>query len=185
MSVKDDLFYWKPIQSGLEEGTDSQVVQRISECNPQRILPEAYKLQRPLSPHLSAQLENVTINLDDLEIPKKDNIIIETAGGVLTPINETTLQIDLIKKWKIPVIIASRSSLGTINHSLLTIEALRNRNIEIAGCVMIGESNIHNEDAVKHYGGIKMLGTIPFFKKLSSGALQEIYKKKFTQLWQR
>jgi dethiobiotin synthetase len=181
MAAHEDLVYWKPIQSGLEEETDSQVVQRLSECSGERILAEAYKLQRPLSPHLSARLDGIRIEKEQLSLPQKGNIIVETAGGVLVPINEKTLQIELIKMWSLPVLIAARSSLGTINHTLLTIEALQNRRIEIAGVVMIGEINEENEKAIANYGAVTIIGKIPPMKVLSKETLKEIYQKHFSQ----
>jgi len=179
MAVHDDLCYWKPIQSGLEEETDSQVLQRLSECKKERIYPEAYRLQRPLSPHLSARLDGIRIEKDRLSLPQKENIIVETAGGVHVPINESTLQIDLIKMWSLPVIIATRSSLGTINHTLLTIEALRNREVEIAGVVMIGDMNEENEKAIEFYGKVKVSGRVPFVEELQKKILIQIYTDLF------
>lgn len=179
MAAHDDLVYWKPIQSGLQEETDSETVQRLSQCGEARILPEAYKLQQPLSPHLSARLDGVSIALEKLENPAIEHLIIETAGGVLTPISEKILQIDLIKMWSIPVLLATRSSLGTINHSLLTIDALRRRDIEIAGVVMIGEINAENENAVHYYGNIEILGRIPPIQNLHRKALSDIYTDHF------
>ena len=182
MAAHDDLFYWKPIQSGLEDETDSETVRKLSGCNAERIFPEAYKLHRPLSPHLSARLDGVSIDIEKLQKPNAENLIIETAGGVLTPINENTLQIELIKMWSIPVLIAARSSLGTINHTLLTIEALRHRNIEIAGVIMIGESNLENEKAIRHYGKMEIVGRIPLLKDLNKESLRNTYKDHFSSL---
>jgi dethiobiotin synthetase len=179
MAAHDDLYYWKPIQSGLEGETDSQVVQRLSECKMERILPEAYKLQRPLSPHLSARLDGVHIEIEKLSLPRKENIMVETAGGVFVPINETTLQIELIKMWGLAVLIAARSRLGTINHTILTIEALRKRQIEIAGVVMIGEVNEENKKAIESYGKVKVIGKILPMKELNRDNLKETYSKYF------
>lgn len=182
MAAHDDLQYWKPIQSGLEEKTDTETVRDLSECSAVRIFPEAYKLHRPLSPHLSARLDGVSIDIEQLQKPNAEHLIIETAGGVLTPINESTLQIDLIKMWSLPVLIVARSLLGTINHTLLTIEALRQRNIEIAGVIMIGESNPENEKAIGYYGKIKMLGRIPPLEDLNRETLRNTYKDHFFSL---
>jgi dethiobiotin synthetase len=185
MAANEDLSYWKPIQSGLEEETDSEVVRRLSECSIERIKPEAYKLQRPLSPHLSARLDGITIENDKLTLPKTENIIVEAAGGVLVPINEDTLQIDLIKMWSLPVIIAARSSLGTINHTLLTIEALRKREIEIAGVVMIGDLNEENEKAITIYGEVEIFGRIPMVKELNKKSWIRIYNENFKSMSSR
>ena len=179
MSAHDDLHYWKPIQSGLEAETDSETVQRILQCQAERIYPEAYKLKQPLSPHLSAALEGIQIDLRHLGKPQINNLLIETAGGILTPINETTLQIDLMKMWSLPVIIAARSSLGTINHSLLTIGALRNRDIHILGVVMIGEINHHNEEAITQYGNVQIIGRIPPITRFDLTTLKKTYTDYF------
>jgi dethiobiotin synthetase len=179
MAACDDLYYWKPIQSGLEGQTDSETVKRLSECSPERMLSEAYRLQNPLSPHLSAKLDGVHIDSDTLQKPGVERLIIETAGGVLTPINENTLQIDLIKMWSLPVLIAARSSLGTINHSLLTIKALQDKEIEIEGVVMIGEMNKENEKAVEYYGKVKIIGRIPKLDRIDRTSLINIYDLHF------
>ena len=184
MAAHYDLIYWKPVQSGMQEETDSETVRRLSECGGERILPEAYRLQQPLSPHLSAHLDGISITLEKLGKPITENLIIETAGGVLTPINETTLQIDLIKMWSLPVLIAVRSSLGTINHSLLTIEALRKRDIAIAGIIMIGEFNSENENAISHYGSVNILGRIPPLQIFNRKTLSDTYKNHFGPLEQ-
>jgi dethiobiotin synthetase len=185
MAVHEDLYYWKPIQSGLEEETDSEVVRRLSECNTDRILPEAYNLQKPLSPHLSSRLDGIQIEKEKLSLPQKEKLIVEIAGGVLVPINDDLLQIDLIKMWGLPVFIAARSTLGTINHSLLTVEALRNRDIEIAGVVMIGDINEENEKAVEKYGAVNILGRIPLVQELSKKSLTQVYDDNFKSLSSR
>lgn len=180
MSAKKDLYYWKPIQSGLLEETDSQIVARLSDCEPSRILPEIYRLQLPLSPHLSARLDGIEIELSNLQLPKKEHLLIETAGGVLVPINDKSLQVDLIATWNLPVVIAASSSLGTINHSLLTIEALRKKNIAIAGIVMIGEENSENGKAIQHYGAAPIIAKIPRIEHINSETLFDVYQKYFS-----
>ena len=161
MSAMPDALYWKPIQSGLLEETDSETVARLSQCDPSRIVPEAYRLTQPLSPHLSARLEGIRIDAAKLSLPNNDEfLIVETAGGVLVPLLEDLLQIEMVREWGLPVIIAARSTLGTINHTLLTIEALRARATEIFGVVTIGPLNPENENAIQEYGNVTVIGRI-------------------------
>src|SRR5579883_722444 len=171
--------YWKPIQSGLQDETDTQTVQRLSGASNERILPEAYRLQQPLSPHLSARLDGVTIEQEKLALPTQEDLLVETAGGVLVPLHESLLQIDQLVHWKLPVLIATRSSLGTINHSLLTIEALRAREIKIIGAVMIGEPNPENEHAVTTYGNTTIVGRIPMLSDITAQTLRNVYHSEF------
>lgn len=180
MSAFDELSYWKPIQSGLQEETDTEVVMRLSECSHERIIPEAYRLTQPLSPHLSARLDGIRIDADALVVPDRAPLIIEMAGGLLVPINERTLQTDLIRQWGLPVILAARSSLGTINHTLLSLEALRSRGIDVAGVVVIGEANIENERAIREYGRIGILGRIHRLSSLNKSALAQEFAREFS-----
>ena len=119
-------FYWKPIQSGIESQTDSQIVKRLSRANREKIIKEAYVFTKPLSPHWAAEIDQQTINFEMLRLPKVNgSLIVETAGGLMVPITRNFLQIDQIKKWDLPVILVCKSSLGTLNHTLLSIEALQ------------------------------------------------------------
>ncbi|GFQ99996.1 ATP-dependent dethiobiotin synthetase BioD [Trichonephila clavata] len=113
--------YFKPIQTGSTLGTDSHQMSNLTNAN---VYKENFVYKRPLSPHLAASLENDSINIDRINLPKTHNLIIEGAGGVLVPINKTTLMVDLIKKLAISTILVARSTLGTINHTLLSLEAL-------------------------------------------------------------
>lgn len=113
--------YWKPIQSGLEEETDSEIVARLAGVP---VRPEAYRLVTPASPHIAAEIDGVNIDVEKLAPPPGD-LIVEGAGGALVPVTRTTLYADLFAKWQVPVIVCARTALGTINHSLLTIEADR------------------------------------------------------------
>ena len=127
-------FYWKPVQAGLEEETDSQCVLRLSGLPPERILPEAYRLETPASPHLAARLDGLAIDPSRLDPPETAGpLVIETAGGVMTPLTIETPTIDLLARWRLPAIVVARTTLGTINHSLLTLEALRRREFRCAG----------------------------------------------------
>ncbi len=174
--------YWKPIQSGTLTGTDMEFVKQVSGLTKDHFIPEVYKTTQPLSPHLSAKIDNITIDLDSFHEPdaaviKNKYLIIEGAGGVLVPINAENYVIDLIKQIAAPVVIVCRSTLGTINHSLTTIEALRSRGIPIKGFIMNGPKNLENELAVKDYGQIEHLGSLPKLDKVDRATLLKIWKE--------
>jgi dethiobiotin synthetase len=181
--------YWKPVQSGTIDGTDTETVRKLTGLGDAYFEQESYILEQPLSPHLSAQLDNKQIdigsiivhfekiqirsrqiakpeiNIYDLHPPKP--IIIEGAGGLLVPLNEGNLVIDLIAEIGLPVILISRSTLGTINHTLLSLEALRSRHLPVAGVVMNGPVNPENKKAIETYGRVKVLSEIPVLSEIN------------------
>jgi dethiobiotin synthetase len=163
--------YFKPIQTGTKEGTDSYEVQRLSDAI---IHPEIYSYKEPLSPHLAAKMENDTIDLEKIALPQDTHLIIEGAGGVLVPINETYLMVDLMKKVNAPVILVSRTTLGTINHTLLSLEALRSRNIPVLGVIMNGEKNMQNRSAIEFYGHVPILAEFPKVEEISKETLKNV-----------
>lgn len=166
--------YWKPIQSGDLENTDSMKVQKLSRVSQNQILPETYKLHTPASPHYAAQVENVQIQLSDFNLPKiEDALIIEGAGGLMVPINHQHLMINLIQKMGLPAILVSRNYLGSINHTLLSIAALKQHHIPIKGIIMIGDKNEASEDAIQHIGRISILHHIPISEKLDEAFISE------------
>src|SRR5579871_1651229 len=142
--------YWKPIQSGLGGETDAQTVARLGGLSADRILPERYRLTTPVSPHQSAAIDGVRINPAALDVPETGGrpLVIEGAGGLMVPLDRTTLYIDVFARWRIPVVLCARTSLGTINHSLLSIEALRRREIALLGIAFLGEANPESERAI-------------------------------------
>jgi|WetSurMetagenome_2_1015567.scaffolds.fasta_scaffold76247_2 dethiobiotin synthetase len=166
-------FYWKPIQSGLEEMSDTEWIQENTGLSGAHFFKETYRLTQPLSPHASAHHDGVRIELNSFrmpEIPESGHLIIEGAGGVLVPLNEKDLMTGLIKKLDAPVLLVCRSSLGTINHTLLSLEQLRREGIEILGVVMNGPRNIENREAIEHFGRIRVLAEIeplPFIDPLT------------------
>jgi len=180
MSALPEYYYWKPIQAGTEEETDSETVRRLSKCSPERIMPEAYVFSQPLSPHRAAALDNISIDLNKLALPPIFPMIVEGAGGLLVPVTNTTTMIDFFQYWKLPVLLACRSELGTINHTLLSLEALERRGMEILGCVIIGPPNESNEQAIEHYGDVSILGRIPLLT--SFDALPDVYEEHFAPL---
>lgn len=172
--------YWKPVQSGTLSGTDTDFVKQVSGLTPDHFIPEVYKTTQPLSPHLSARIDNISIDLDAFHEPdgaliKNRTLIIEGAGGVLVPLNDSKFVVDLMIRIPAPVIVVCRSTLGTINHSLTTIEALRARNIPIKGFIMNGPRNPENERAVREFGQIQHLGSIPNLQKVDRNTLQKVW----------
>ena len=173
--------YWKPIQSGLDGETDSQVVARLGGLSCDRILPECYRLKTPVSPHQSAAIDRVNIDATALDVPDTGGrpLVIEGAGGLMVPLNRSTLYIDVFARWRIPVVLCARTALGTINHSLLSIEALRHRGIELLGIAFIGEGNPESEDAICEIGRVPRLGRLPRLSPLTQGTLREAFATSF------
>ena len=170
-------FYWKPIQSGIETETDSQSILRLSGIKKEKILKEAYIFEKPVSPHWAAEIDGKKIDINLLNLPKIDgSIVIETAGGLMVPITRNFLQIDQIRKWNLPVIIVCRSSLGTLNHTLLTIEALKKRNIKILGLIINGEKHLDNPKTLREFSKLPIIAE---FQRLSN-----IDKNNLDRLWQ-
>jgi len=167
--------YWKPIQSGLDDETDCEVVARLAGTT---ILPEAYRLVTPASPHIAAEIDGIAIDLATLTPPPGD-VIVEGAGGALVPVTRTTLYADLFARWQIPVIICARTALGTINHSLLTIEALRSRNVPIHGLAFLGDAVPDSEAIIAAIGGVRPLGRLPIIDPLTSETLAEAFAANF------
>lgn len=153
--------YWKPVQAGDLNHSDSIKVGNLIGNLKSKIHPESYKLLYPLSPHASADLSHITVEAHNINLPNTENsLIIEGAGGLMVPINHDTLYIDLIPKFKAEVILVSRHYLGSINHSLLSAEALKSRNISVKGILFIGEKNEATEDIILKLSNLKLLGRI-------------------------
>lgn len=167
-----DGVYWKPVQSGLEEETDSQTVARLCGLPPDRILPEAWRLAAPLSPHRAAELEGVEVDTGKFLLPETNRpLIIEGAGGLMVPVNRQTLYIDIFARWRAPVVLCSRTGLGTINHTLLSIEALRSRSIALLGVVFVGEEMSDTQRTIAENGKVRVLGRLPYLDPLTSETL--------------
>ena len=174
------LRYWKPVQTGIEVDDDTAEVSRLGACTAEEIFDRGVRLPQPLSPHLSARFADQPIRIDDLvDLPRlvagaeaSDRWIVEGAGGVLVPLNESVLMIDLMVRLGLPVVIAARPTLGTINHTLLTIEALRSRSLDVAGVLIVGDANAHNREAIAHYGRVRILGEMPRFDILEPDTLE-------------
>ncbi|TBO40515.1 dethiobiotin synthase [Pedobacter kyonggii] len=159
--------YWKPIQSGDLDISDSITISSLISNTTTVVHPESYRLTQPLSPHLSARLDDIEIDLNKINMPSTDNnLIIEGAGGLMVPLNEKELIINLIKKLNIEVILVSQNYLGSINHTLLSINLLKQYEIPIKGIIFNGDENVETERYIQQYTKIKKLGNIPSFSDI-------------------
>lgn len=170
--------YWKPIQSGLDgEESDSDTARRLGVG---KILPEAYRLTDPLSPHRAAELDGVEIDPARLKLPDLDGyLVVEGAGGLLVPVTRSLLLADLFACWGAPAVLVARTALGTINHSLLSVEAMRARSIPILGIAFVGEANEDNETTICRLADVKRLGRLPRLDPLNAHKLAEAFAAGF------
>src|SRR5262245_59095261 len=171
------LRYWKPIQTGIEQDNDTEVVRRLGACRESELFTDGVRLPRPVSPHLAAQLSQTHIHISTLTTlvasQPDGRWFVEGAGGVLVPLNVSELMVDLMVQLAMPVVVVARAALGIINHTLLTLEALRNRSLHVAGVVVVGERNAANCQAIEQYGAVGILGEMPFLPVLTPGSLGE------------
>ena len=177
-----DAIYWKPVQTGAREGTDRESVGRWAQAAEDRLPAERYCFTPPVSPHLAAREAGLRISLDAFEFPeapKGRKWIVEGAGGVMVPLNERELMRDLMGRIGFPIVIAARTALGTINHTLLTLSALREARLPICGVALIGEENTENRRAIEHYGNVRVIGHIPVLDRIHRSALLDVYEKRF------
>jgi dethiobiotin synthetase len=178
-----DALYWKPIQTGSREGTDRRTVMRLVQLPNSRTIPENYIFSPPVSPHLAAQRAGVRIELGKIKmplLPTRQNLIVEGAGGVLVPINGNQLMIDLMRQLKLPVLLVARTSLGTINHTLLSLATLRTAQLRIHGVIMVGlPDRLENRRAIERYGRVPVLAVLPFLRKLNRQSLLDAFRKYF------
>lgn len=174
--------YWKPLQSGLADITDTEWVKKHTGLDASRFFPEGYRLKAPLSPHESAALENIHIDVDRFIIPQvspAETLLIEGAGGIMVPLNKKEFMIDLMKRCDAPVLLVARSGLGTINHTLLSINQLRQENIKIFGVVMNGPMNRSNRDSIEHFSGVKVIAEIEPMKQITPETLKQGFREYF------
>jgi dethiobiotin synthetase len=175
-----DGCYWKPVQCGLAGETDAQIVQRLSELPQARILPEAHRLNTPASPHLAAERDGIEIDIETLVLPATERpLIVEPAGGLLVPLSRRVLQIDLLARWGRPVVLCAATGLGTINHSLLSIEALKRREIPVLGIAFIGEEQADTMRTIAEMGAVRLLGRLPRVDPLEPGMLRTAFDQHF------
>ncbi len=172
--------YWKPIQSGLDAETDSKTVSLLGQIPPQRILPEAWRLNTPASPHLAAAIDKVTLFPDTLSPPETTlPLVIEGAGGLLVPLTRRETFADVFARWRLPVILCARTELGTINHTLLSLEAMRRRQIPILGVAFIGDAHPDTEQIIADMGHVRSLGRLPWRVPLTPDALRRSFQAHF------
>lgn len=172
--------YWKPVQSGLEGETDSEMVQRLGQITPSRIIPEAWRLNTPVSPHLSASIDNVQIDPEALIPPTTDTpLVIEGAGGLLVPLTQSELFVDVFARWQIPIILCARTGLGTINHTLLSLEALRHRSIPLLGVAFIGDEQAESQSIIARLSAVNCLGRLPLLDPLTPVTLRQAFHNHF------
>ncbi|MDZ7773357.1 MAG: dethiobiotin synthase [Balneolaceae bacterium] len=171
--------YWKPVQSGLEGETDTEFVRRVTGLGAEHFRPERWRLNEPLSPHAAAAIDGVEIALDDFELPehREGPLVVEGAGGLLVPLNGRHMIIDLAERLELPVLLTVRSELGTLNHTFLSLEALRRRDIPVLGVVMNGPRNRSNREAIERFGEVEVLAEIEPLEEINPGALECEFQK--------
>ena len=173
--------YWKPIQCGLEEGGDRERVQELTGLPADRIVPERYRLAMAASPHRAAEAEGIEIALSNLALPDTTGapLVVEGAGGLMVPVNRQALLIDVFASWRLPVVLVARTTLGTINHSLLSIEALNGRNIPITGIAFVGDEVPDTERTIAEMGNVRRLGRLPVVAPLDRKTLAAAFAANF------
>jgi dethiobiotin synthetase len=177
-----DGYYFKPVQAGLTDETDTTVVQRLSALPAKRMLPEIWRLTTPASPHLAAERDGVIIGPAALELPELDRpLIVEGAGGLMVPLTRDVLYIDVFATWRAPVVLCARTALGTLNHTLLSLEALQGRGIPILGIALIGDAHTDNERTLREMGRVPILGTLPLLDPLTPQSLGKAFSAAFAR----
>ena len=172
--------YWKPVQAGFDPDGDSDRVARLAGLPQARILPAAYRLATPCSPHRAAAIDGVRIDPDRLALPAIEGpLVVEGAGGVLVPITPDLLYADLFARWGRPVVLVARTGLGTINHSLLSLEALRARGVPVRGIAFIGDAAPDSEAIGARRGDVRRLGRLPHIRPLAPAALAHAFADAF------
>lgn len=173
--------YWKPVQSGVQGGVDTKDVQRMTQLPLERFFEERYVFSEPLSPHRAAEIDGVQLDTSALDIPHCESpLIIEGAGGLNVPLTRTTLFSDIFALWKLPVILCARTGLGTINHTLLSIEALEKRDIKLHGIAFIGDENEDNMRTIEEFSGAKVLGRMPWLDVINPKTLSAAFDQNFS-----
>jgi dethiobiotin synthetase len=182
-----DALYWKPIQTGVrgseDASSDRRTVMRLAGIPASRTIPENFIFKPPVSPHLAAGRAGMRIDLRAIKLPRiaaVENLIVEGAGGVLVPINKKETMADLMRRLKLPVVLVARTALGTINHTLLSVAALRAARLKVHGVVMVGpRDRLENRAAIERYGDVPVLGYLPWMKKLDRGSLLSAFRRNF------
>ena len=179
-----DAIYWKPIQTGTREGSDRATVMRMAGIPRSRTAPEVYRFAPPVSPHLAARRAHVQISLRAIGIAipaPNENLIAEGAGGVFVPVNDSQFTTDVMAELGLPVLLVARTALGTINHTLLSIFALRAARLKVHGVAMVGKPDKENWSAIERYGHVEVLGNLRPLAKLNRAALMDAFRKHFNR----
>ncbi|MFC0514486.1 dethiobiotin synthase [Mucilaginibacter angelicae] len=177
LTEKLNADYWKPIQSGDLDSSDTLKVKSLISNKVTHFFAEAYALTQPFSPHKSAALDKVTIDLENIVLPKTDNqLVIEGAGGLMVPLNDNFLIIDLIKQLNARVILVTKHYLGSINHTLLSIHALKKYSIPVMGIIFNGDKDIYSKSYILEYSDVPDLGQIPEYKTINKKTVKEAGK---------
>ena len=164
--------YWKPVQSGLEGGGDRSRVRQLLGLRDDRMLPEAYAFSQPVSPHWASELDASPLEPERLALPTHPGaLVVETAGGLLVPLNRNWLQIDQLQRWDLPIVLVARSGLGTLNHTLLSLEALNRRQLTVLGLILNGPDHADNPGTLEQFGEIPVLAHLPRLDPLSAESL--------------
>lgn len=170
-----DASYWKPVQAGVMPETDSSVVRRLAEIEADRILPEAYVLPEAIAPHEAARRAGIAIDMAKFVPPVSDRpLVVEGAGGLMVPLTDTAYVIDLAAELHLPLVLVARSTLGTINHTLLSLEAIRRRGLPLAGVVINGPETPHNRASIERYGQVEVIAEIPWLDVVNRSTLLTI-----------
>lgn len=166
--------YWKPVQSGDLDDSDTNKVKSLVSNTTTRFHQEAYRLSQPFSPHKSAAIDGITIDPQSILLPATDNrLIIEGAGGLMVPLNDNFLMIDLIRQLEAEVVLVSQNYLGSINHTILSVYALKNEGIPVRGIIFNGIKDIYSKDFIMQYSGLELLGHIPQYAVIDKNTITE------------
>lgn len=169
--------YWKPVQSGLDEKTDTAWVQEMTGLPSSHFYPETYRFRFPLSPHVAAEKDGIRIDLELMDLPETSGepLIVEGAGGIMVPLNEHHLMLDLMKKLALPILLVAESGLGTINHTLLSLDLLKNHGLKVLGVVMNGPRNLENRKAIEHFGNTAVCAEIEPLEHIDKETLKNTF----------
>lgn len=172
--------YWKPVQAGVSEGIDTRLVQKMTGLADEYFLPESHILTEAISPHRAAEIDGIEIDVNFLTPPPCEGaLIIEGAGGLMVPLTRKNLQINLFRRWGLPVILCARTTVGTINHTLLSLEALWARKIPVHGVAFIGEEAPDTMETIGALTDARILGRLPWLHDLNAGSLKEAFEGNF------
>jgi len=174
--------YWKPIQTGAREGTDRRTVIQLTGLRRSQTAREIYRFSPPVSPHLAAQRAGVSISISKISHAMRTirgNLIVEGAGGVLVPVTGSLLMIDMMADLRLPILLVSRTTLGTINHTLLSLASLRARKLDVKGVILVGNPDRENLKAIERYGDVQVVGTVPVLERIDRPALVGVFRDRF------